>query len=56
LFDQIGATLLQVLRNLVNRLGIPSSFNFAVKGAVILMGDIADQLLQRRTARAQGMG
>lgn len=52
---QIGATLLQVLQNLVNRLGIPSSFNFAVMGAVILMGDIADQLLQWRTAGAQGM-
>lgn len=39
---QIGATLLQVLQNLVNLLGIPSWFNFAVMGAVILMGDIAD--------------
>jgi ribose transport system permease protein len=48
----IGAALLQVLQNLVNLLGIPSSLNFAVMGAVILMGVIADQLLQRRTARA----
>lgn len=46
------ATLLQVLQNLVNLLGIPSSLNFAVMGAVILMGVITDQLLQRRTARA----
>ena len=48
----IGAALLQVMQNLVNLLGIPSSLNFAVMGAVILMGVIADQLLQRRTARA----
>ena len=48
----IGAALLQVLQNLVNLLGIPSSLNFAVMGAVILLGVIADQLLQRRSARA----
>ena len=48
----IGAALLQVLQNLVNLLGIPSSLNFAVMGAVILMGVIADQILQRRAARA----
>jgi ribose transport system permease protein len=48
----IGAALLQVLQNLVNLLGIPSSLNFAVMGAVILMGVIADQVLQRRSARA----
>src|SRR5437667_1240063 len=48
----IGATLLQVLQNLVNLLGIPSSLNFAVMGAVILVGVIADQLLQRRSAPA----
>jgi len=48
----IGATLLQVLQNLVNLLGIPSSLNFAVMGAVILIGVIADQLLQRRSATA----
>src|SRR5438093_8883322 len=49
----IGATLLQVLQNLVNLLGIPSSLNFAVMGAVILIGVIADQLLQRRRNRRQ---
>lgn len=47
----IGAALLQVLQNLVNLLGIPSSLNFAVMGAVILMGVIADQILQRRSER-----
>ncbi len=46
----IGAALLQVLQNLVNLLGIPSSLNFAVMGAVILMGVIADQVLQSRSA------
>lgn len=44
----IGAALLQVLQNLVNLLGIPSSLNFAVMGAVILAGVSADQLLARR--------
>ena len=48
----IGAALLQVLQNLVNLLGIPSSLNFAVMGAVILMGVIADQLFERRSAKA----
>ena len=48
----IGAALLQVLQNLVNLLGIPSSLNFAVMGAVILMGVIADQLLKQRSAPA----
>ena len=48
----IGAALLQVLQNLVNLLGIPSSLNFAVMGAVILVGVIADQLLRGRTRTA----
>jgi ribose transport system permease protein len=49
----IGTALLQVLQNLVNLLGIPSSLNFAVMGAVILIGVVADQLLrQRQAARA----
>jgi len=49
----IGTALLQVLQNLVNLLGIPSSLNFAVMGAVILLGVIADQILrQRQTAKA----
>ena len=39
----LGTVLLQVLQNLVNILGIPSSLNFAVMGAVILLGVIADQ-------------
>src|SRR4029453_14639301 len=44
----IGTALLQVLQNLVNLLGIPSSLNFAVMGAVILIGVMADQWFQSR--------
>src|SRR5258705_6520878 len=49
----IGVALLQVLQNLVNLLGVPSSLNFAVMGAVILLGVIGDQMLKRRSARAR---
>jgi ribose transport system permease protein len=54
----LGTILLQVLQNLVNLLGIPSSLNFAVMGAVILIGVLADQQLvkyrnQRAAARAR---
>ncbi|HWW76368.1 MAG TPA: ABC transporter permease, partial [Pyrinomonadaceae bacterium] len=49
----IGAALLQVLQNLVNLLGIPSSLNFAVLGVVILVGVLADQIFQRRSARVK---
>lgn len=54
----LGAVLLQILQNLVNLLGIPSSLNFAVMGAVILIGVLADeqyarfQLWRRSGARA----
>jgi len=48
----IGASLLQVLQNLVNLLGIPSSLNFAVMGGVILIGVVGDQMLQNRSRRA----
>jgi ribose transport system permease protein len=48
----LGTILLQVLQNLVNLLGIPSSLNFAVMGGVILVGVLADQQLVRyRQAR-----
>ena len=56
----LGAVLLQVLQNLVNLLGIPSSLNFAVMGAVILIGVLADQQLvafrSKRTLRAAALG
>jgi len=44
----IGTALLLVLQNLVNLLGIPSSLNFAVMGAVVIFGVLADQLFQGR--------
>ena len=47
----MGAALLQVLRNLVNLLDIPGSLDFAVMGAVILLGALADQLIARRAQR-----
>ena len=49
----IGTALLQVLQNLVNLLGIPSSLNFAVMGAVILLGVLADQFFSDRRRRRQ---
>lgn len=48
----LGAILLQILQNLVNLLGIPSSLNFAVMGTVILLGALVDELLLHR----QGQG
>jgi len=54
----LGAVLLQELQNLVNLLGIPSSLNFAVMGAVILAGVLADQQFNRyreRRRAAQAM-
>ncbi len=47
----IGTALLLVLQNLVNLLNIPSSLNFAVMGAVVLVGVLADQIFQARSAR-----
>lgn len=44
----LGTVLLQVLQNLVNILGIPSSLNFAVMGTVILLGVLADQQFAAR--------
>ena len=47
----LGAVLLQVLQNLVNLLGIPSSLNFAVMGSVILIGVLGDQQFDRYRRR-----
>lgn len=49
----IGTALLQVLQNLVNLLRIPSSLNFAVMGAVIMLGVLADQFFTERRNRSQ---
>jgi ribose transport system permease protein len=43
----IGAGVLQLLRNSINLLGIPSSLEYAVVGGVILIGAIADELFNR---------
>jgi ribose transport system permease protein len=50
----LGTVLLQVLQNLVNLLGIPSSLNFAVMGSVILIGVIADQQFDKLRERRAG--
>ncbi|HEY7088376.1 MAG TPA: ABC transporter permease [Tepidisphaeraceae bacterium] len=48
----IGTALLQVLQNIVNLVGIPSSLNGTVMGVVILVGVLVDQVLaQRRRAK-----
>jgi ribose transport system permease protein len=53
----LGTILLQVLQNLVNLLGIPSSLNFAVMGSVILIGVLADtQFAAYRQRRATSKG
>lgn len=53
----LGTILLQVLQNLVNLLGIPSSLNFAVMGSVILIGVLADtQFAQYRKRKAAARG
>lgn len=48
----LGTVLLQVLQNLVNLLGIPSSLNFAVMGSVILLGVLADRQFAAYRARS----
>jgi len=47
----IGTALFQVLQNVVNLLSIPSSLNFTVMGAVVLIGVLADQIIQRRSEK-----
>ena len=49
----LGAMLLQVLKNLVNLLGIPSSLDFAVTGSVILLGVLADTQYNAYRVRKQ---
>jgi ribose transport system permease protein len=44
----IGTSLILVLRNIVNMLGIASSLEFAVLAVVILFGVILDQLMRRK--------
>lgn len=50
----IGTALFQVLQNVVNLLSIPSSLNFTVMGAVVLLGVLADQIIQSRSQKKAG--
>ena len=50
----IGTTLLLVLQNLVNLLGIKSSLNFAVMGVVVLAVVVVGESLQKRRSKASG--
>ena len=47
----IGAAVMQVLYNSINLLKIPTQLEFAIIGAVILAGVIADELAKRYAAR-----
>lgn len=47
----LGATLMQILRNATNLLGIPTQLEFALIGAVILLGVSADEVVKRLAAR-----
>lgn len=47
----IGATVMRVLYNSINLLQIPTQLEFAIIGAVILAGVIADELVKRVVAR-----
>ena len=51
----IGATLLRVLPNAIGVLGIPTHIEFAIIGAVILVGVVADELVKRLAARRRAV-
>jgi ribose transport system permease protein len=46
----VGASLIVVLKNLVNILEIPSQLEYVVIGGAILMGVFVDEMFTRRTA------
>jgi ribose transport system permease protein len=46
----LGTALMQVLRNAINMLGVPTQIEFAVIGAVILIGVVADEVVRRYSA------
>jgi ribose transport system permease protein len=47
----IGATVMRVLYNSINILGIKSQLEYTIIGVVILAGVIADEAVKRITAR-----
>jgi ribose transport system permease protein len=50
----VGASLIMVLRNLVNILGIPSQLEYIVIGAAILIGVAVDEYFSRRAQTRLG--
>ena len=48
----VGAAVMQVLRNSVTLLGVPTQLEFAIIGGVILAGVVTDEVL-KRLARKQ---
>jgi ribose transport system permease protein len=51
----IGAAIMQLLYNSINLLGIPTTLEFAIIGAVILAGVITDELVKRIAARRRAV-
>ncbi len=51
----IGTALMQTLNNLINLKGISDTLEFAIIGAVILIGVIADELLRRIVAKRRAV-
>ena len=47
----IGATLMQVLRNAIVLLDVPTQLEFAIIGGVILAGAAAEEIVRRTAAR-----
>ena len=47
----IGTALIQVMQSAVNLIDIPSSLNFTVMGAVVLIGVLGDQFFQERAKK-----
>jgi len=50
----IGAAVIRVLYNAINILHIPTHLEFAIIGAVILAGVVADEVIRRIVAKRQG--
>ena len=51
----IGAAVMRVLYNAINILGIPTQLEFAIIGAVILLGVMADELVKRINEKRKRM-
>ncbi len=47
----IGAAVMQVLRNSITLLDIPTQMEFAIIGSVILVGVVVDELVKRWSAK-----